>query len=268
VQEEADYVKHLEGEVLRLTEQVETILSDMERMERNLEELSSSRDNLQQSSDLLSSSWKFTISQLEATQQEVKALTARNEELLKALEEKSAMGDALSGQLEAQREIVASARAERDELRAICADALSDVEQDWFKLNQDIRSHRRELQKIQSHLLEERFEDVEGESLQKDQDKHQDSSPVGINGIDGNTRAEGLFPRYQKALEDLEHAKAIIERKGDALLYVVNKIDASLAFKCETPLLSTPLSLPRSSSAPLSPTPSPTLSRTPSPLRR
>ena len=142
-------MKHLEAEVGRLSRQERTLLSDIERAENTIDDLTSKAIVVEQTKELISSSWDFTVAQLEAAQQEIKDMEVQREHSIRETRQKSERIDLLQAQLQNVQFSFAASTADNDDVRRTCTAALNDTEQEWFQLNQDIRSLRRELSKLE-----------------------------------------------------------------------------------------------------------------------
>lgn len=177
-------MKHLESEVGRLTRQERTLLADIERAETTIDDLTSKTIVVEQSKELISSSWDFTVAQLEAAQREMKEMEVQREHITSEMRRKSESIDLLKGQLQKIQDSFAASTADNDDLRQLCTVALNDTEQEWFQLNQDIRSFRRELSKLEDssncntdkHISHSHVDTSDSKQQQQQQQPHSDAT--------------------------------------------------------------------------------------------
>jgi peptidoglycan hydrolase CwlO-like protein len=73
-EEEDMHIREMEDEISRLQNEADELRAEVEALQAELEEVDTNRVNAEDSRDQVSGSWRFTASQLESAQQELKAL--------------------------------------------------------------------------------------------------------------------------------------------------------------------------------------------------
>lgn len=203
------------------------LLADVERSEATIEELTAKASADQKSQELLSSSWNFTISQLDNSQKELRDKTVENEALLEEGRKKDEMIALLQMQLQKSRELLYVASAEVDEIRQVCDNSMSETQKDWFKLNQDIRSLRREWSRLQNGYASKLLGNGSThESENNNNDNINDNISTESSYREGDL---GPLPEcvqlVESMFESLECARSIVEKKNDALYSVLTKAE-------------------------------------------
>lgn len=212
------------------------LLSDLEQTETNIEDLTAKHQEAVQSKDLLSSSWDFTVHQLEAAQEELKTSQIAFQTSSKMIEEKDAMIERLQSQLRGMIEFSISSKADSEEIRNICNEAINSTEQNWFQLNHDIRSYHRATQSMNT-ILHQRSpsSSTDSDGFIKGTGSEEvvtleDNSAV-LKQEMNKVELQQSNDLLMSSLSSLEAAKNIIEKKNDALHSILNKVDTVIQYK-------------------------------------
>lgn len=247
-QEESMQIKDLEAEVQRQAEDLRAMAEELENSDQLIVQLEAEKASAIESKDLMAQSWKFTMSQLESTQQELQAMKresrdANNESIAELSEENHGMKeeiDVLNSTVEICYRSILTAEQRVREIKKLCHEAVSRSDEERFATNKNHRDRLKELEGITSTysvptdiVTESRAlsSELAGALLSKKIEANSDGSTSSTILMPGQRSEEEVTRLYRlifSLYQELEDFKGLLEDKSGRFKSICDKLNLSL----------------------------------------